>query len=227
MFHLVREREREDTSVRRSRWRMGLAEVESVRLAGMVLLGCGVAFAPMMASAEPFAVFDVSVVFADGNQLTGTVSLTDKNALFLTEDLTYQAGATVLATYTGQGELIPFLPPMGSPAPGPTTTAVVSPGPAGNPYEIGLILPTGQIADWAGGSVCLVDSGCSNGLYTTATTTEPSPYGGTEYVTEPAVSGSFVREGAASPVPEPTELTLLATGLLAGAAAVRRQVRHA
>lgn len=185
---------------------------------------CGVmVLAPTVAHADAFAVFDVAVTFADGNMATGTVSFADQNALFATEDLTYRTGATVLATYTGEAEVIPFLPPPVPPFTGPTTTSLVSPGPAGNPYALNLIVPTGRLVDWRGGPVCLATSGCFEGLFTTATTTEASPYGGSEFVSEPAVSGSFTREATGSPAPEPAGLTLLATGLLAGIRAVRRR----
>lgn len=185
---------------------------------------------PAAAHADAVIVYDLSVVFQGGNTLTGTLSTQlvedpdDPSVFHQVADVNYFSGSTDLAHFYwwgGDGSVDPPNPP---PTPVYPEGVIVDLGLEGdryNEYATYVYVPSGSLNDGSGGPVCSLAFDCGKGFLSNTTTDDP--FGGLDYGV-PAVSGRIVREGA-SPVPEPAELTLLATGVLAGISLLRRRVR--
>ncbi len=185
---------------------------------------------PASANAETLVTFDVDLVFQSGNTLKGTTSLASDAMEFVQNDLVLSAGATVLATFTGEAEFVRLLSP--SPAYDANTTVIDfnqtgAPPVAGLPYSVQLALATDDLPEYAGGTVCLMASPCCQGRFTSGIVFEPGDYGpgSVNAATDPAVSGTFTRETVAPAIPEPATLVLAASGALAGSGKIRRRLR--
>ena len=158
------------------------------------------------AQAAAFQVYDTQVLFANGDDLTGTITYNPATVGLVTGNLILTNGADLIALIQQTTVYATTLTSFNGP---PAQQSLFFTTPA---FDLQIVVPTPALLGYPGGPVCLVADHCLLDEYT-AESYFAGYYQPPTYIA--ATSGTLALETATSPAPEPATFALLSGGLLA------------